>query len=73
MSPFFLMEIDMTVRDKTAYLKTRKIGRLPITKFVDALTVDYLVDIVLDNAIDRTSNTNNAMVFKIKQVMYNVK
>ena len=67
------MEIDMTVRDKTAYLKTRKIGRLPITKFVDALTVDYLVDIVLDNAIDRTSNTNNAMVFKIKQVMYNVK
>ena len=63
----------MTVRDKTAYLKTRKIGRLPITKFVDALTVDYLVDIVLDNAIDRTSNTNNAMVFKIKQVMYNVK
>ena len=73
MSPFFLMEIDMSVRDKTAYLKTRKIGRLPITKFVDALTVDYLVDIVLDNAIDRTSNTNNAMVFKIKQVMYNVK
>lgn len=73
MSPFFLMEIDMTVRDKTAYLKTRKIGRLPITKFVDDLTVDYLVDIVLDNAIDRTSNTNNAMVFKIKQVMYNVK
>ena len=73
MSPFFLMEIDMTVRNKTAYLKTRKIGRLPITKFVDALTVDYLVDIVLDNAIDRTSNTNNAMVFKIKQVMYNVK
>jgi hypothetical protein len=67
------MEIDMTVRDKTAYLKTRKIGRLPITKFVDDLTVDYLVDIVLDNAIDRTSNTNNAMVFKIKQVMYNVK
>ena len=67
------MEIDMTVRNKTAYLKTRKIGRLPITKFVDALTVDYLVDIVLDNAIDRTSNTNNAMVFKIKQVMYNVK
>jgi len=73
MSPFFLMEIDMTVRNKTAYLKTRKIGRLPITKFVDDLTVDYLVDIVLDNAIDRTSNTNNAMVFKIKQVMYNVK
>ena len=69
MSPFFLMEIDMTVRNKTAYLKTRKIGRLPITKFVDDLTVDYLVDIVLDNAIDRTSNTNNAMVFKIKQVM----
>ena len=67
------MEIDMTVRNKTAYLKTRKIGRLPITKFVDDLTVDYLVDIVLDNAIDRTSNTNNAMVFKIKQVMYNVK
>ena len=63
----------MTVRNKTAYLKTRKIGRLPITKFVDDLTVDYLVDIVLDNAIDRTSNTNNAMVFKIKQVMYNVK
>ena len=63
----------MTVRDKTAYLKTRKIGSLPIIKFVDDLTVDYLVDIVLDNAIDRTSNTNNAMVFKIKQVMYNVK
>lgn len=73
MSPFFLMEIIMAVRDKTAYLKTRKIGRLPITKFLDDLTVDYLVDIVLDNVIDRTSNTNNTMVFKIKEVMYNVK
>ncbi len=63
----------MAVKDKTVYLKTRKIGSLPIIKFVDDLTVDYLVDIVLDSVIDRTSNTNNTMVFKIKEVMYNVK
>jgi len=73
MSPFFLMEIVVAGKDKTAYLKTRKIGLLPITKFVDDLTVDYLVDIVLDSVIDRTSNTNNTMLFKIKEVMYNVK
>jgi len=63
----------MTVKDKTTHLKTRKIGSLPIIKFVDDLTVDYLVDIVLDSVIDRTSNTNNTMIFKIKEVMYNVK